>query len=241
MKKISIILFAALSTLLYNCNNAQAIKEHTTLSAVEFATKIKQTPGAIILDVRTPEEFNSGFIADARNMDYNSSGFLAEIDQLDKNKPYFVYCLSGARSKSAANYMRNHGFPEVYDMKGGTMSWTKNNLELTTTSVQKINIDKISADEYRQMISADQIVLFDFYAPWCGPCKKMEPMLEEFARENKGKIKVIRLNVDENKQLTTQLGIEEIPVLKIFKNGSEVWTHTGLVEKPALIEATSTL
>ena len=74
------------------------------------------------------------------------------------------------------------------------------------------------------MISANQIVLIDFYAPWCGPCKKMEPMLEEFARENEGKIKVIRLNVDENKQLAMQLGIDEIPVVKIFKNGNETWT-----------------
>ena len=241
MKKISIILFAALSTLFYNCNNAQAIKEHATLSAEEFATKIKQTPGAIILDVRTPEEFNGGFIADARNIDYNSSGFLTEIETLDKTKPYFVYCLSGGRSKSAANYMRNHGFREVYDMKGGTMAWTKNDLELTTTSAQKVTTDKISAEEYGRMISSNQIVLIDFYAPWCGPCKKMEPMLEDFARENEGKIKVIRLNVDENKQLVSQLGIDEIPVLKIFKNGSETWTHTGLVEKPALIEATSRL
>ena len=91
------------------------------------------------------------------------------------------------------------------------------------------------------MISANQILLIDFYAPWCGPCKKMEPMLEEFARENEGKIKVIRLNVDENKQLAMQLGIEAIPVVKIFKNGNEAWTYTGLLEKPALIEATSKL
>ena len=77
-------------------------------------------------------------LPDARNIDYNSSGFLTEIDTLDKTKPYFVYCLSGGRSKSAANYMRNHGFREVYDMKGGTMAWTKNNLELTTASAQKV-------------------------------------------------------------------------------------------------------
>ena len=53
---------------------------------------------------------------------------------LDKNKPYFVYCLSGARSRSAANYMRSMGFVQVYDMKGGTLAWTKNHLKLTTTS-----------------------------------------------------------------------------------------------------------
>ena len=241
MRTLSIVLFAALSTLLYNCNNAQAIKEHTTLSAEEFANKLKQTPDAIILDVRTPEEFSGGFIAEARNIDYNSSDFLTQIDQLDKTRPYFVYCLSGARSKNTANYMRSHGFSEVYDMKGGTMAWSKNKLELTTASPQKINSDKISMEEYNKMISANQILLIDFYAPWCGPCKKMEPMLQEFARENEGKIKVVRLNVDENKQLAMQLGIDAIPVLKIFKNGSEAWTYTGLVEKSALIEATNGL
>lgn len=238
MRTLFIVLFAALSTLLYNCNNAQAIKEHATLSAEEFANKLKQTPDAILLDVRTPEEFSGGFIAEARNIDYNSSDFLTQIDQLDKARPYFVYCLSGARSKNTANYMRSHGFSEVYDMKGGTMAWSKNKLELTTASPEKITGDKISMDDYNKMISENQILLIDFYAPWCGPCKKMEPMLEEFARENEGKIKVIRLNVDENKQLAIQLGIDAIPVLKIFKNGNEAWTYTGLVEKPALIEAT---
>jgi len=241
MKHVWIILFIGLSTLFVNCNNAQTLKENGTLSAEAFSNKLKQTPDAIILDVRTPEEFGGGFIAGAQNIDYNSSEFQAEISALDKSKTYFVYCLSGARSKSAAQYMRNNGFFQVYDMKGGTLAWTKNSLDLTTSSSQESIGDKISMEEYNKIISANHITVIDFYAPWCGPCKKMEPMLEEFARENEGKINVVRLNIDENKQLATQLGIDEIPLVKIFQNGIEKWSHTGLVEKTVLVEATGKL
>jgi thioredoxin 1 len=241
MKHVWILLFVGISTFLVNCNNAQTLSETGTLSADVFSNKLKETSQAIILDVRTPEEFNGGFIAGARNLDYNNPAFKTEIDALDKNKPYFVYCLSGARSRSAANYMRSTGFVQVYDMKGGTLAWTKSDHKLTTASSQKVISDKISIDEYNRIISANKITVVDFYAPWCGPCKRMEPMLEEFARENEGKINVVRLNVDENKQLAMQLGIEEIPVVKIFKNGSETWTHTGLLEKPALVKAANKL
>lgn len=241
MKYVSILLIVGMSVAVINCNNAQALKESTSLPAEAFANKLKQTPNAILLDVRTPEEFSEGFIPGARNLNYNSSAFRTQIDALDKDTPYFVYCLSGGRSSSAAKYMRNNGFREVYDMKGGTLAWKNSSFELTTNSSQKAAVDKISMEDYNKIIAADKILVIDFYAPWCGPCKKMEPMLEEFARENEGKIRVIRLNVDENKQLAMQLGIDAIPVVKVFKDGSEAWSHTGLLEKPALMEATNKL
>lgn len=241
LNHIAILLMVGMSVTLVNCNNAQTLKEATSLSAEAFSNKLKQTPNAVILDVRTPEEFSGGFIAGARNIDFNNPTFRTEIDALDKSMPYFVYCLSGGRSSSAAKYMRNNGFKEVYEMKGGTLAWRNSNLELTAAAAPKTVADKISMEDYNKLIAEDKILVIDFYAPWCGPCKKMEPMLEEFARENKGKIKVVRLNVDENKQLAMQLGIEAIPVVKIFKDGSEAWTHTGLLEKPALLEATNKL
>lgn len=221
-----------LSTFFAVCH-AQQNRQQTSLSSAEFAAKLKQVASPIILDVRTPGEFREGFIAGARNMDFHASNFLDQINSLDKNTAYFVYCLSGARSQAAANEMRKRGFKEVYDMKGGLLEWTKLNQPLTVVSSANIK-NQMSMEDYTRLITSHKTVLVDFYAPWCGPCKKMEPMLEAFGKENKGKINVVRLNIDENKELAKQLGISEIPLLKIFHDGREKWSRTGLVEKSTL-------
>jgi thioredoxin len=95
----------------------------------------------------------------------------------------------------------------------------------------KRSSDKLSAADYQKLTESGTIVLIDFYAPWCGPCKAMEPMLKEFADEQKGKVEVVRINIDENKNLIRSMDIFEIPVVKIYKNGKEVWSRVGVIEK----------
>lgn len=204
----------------------------SALDAQAFHNKIKSTKDAIILDVRTSSEYAQGFIDGAKNLDYHSQSFQTEIGKLDKNRPYFVYCLSGGRSASAVSFMRSSGFKEVYDLKGGILSWQSKNLPVITAGT--VQQDKISSDDYSKMIVSGT-VLVDFYAPWCAPCKKMEPWLNEIAKEYAEKAKVIRINIDENKSLAKQLGVVEIPILKIYKNGKEVWQHKGLAEKDDVI------
>lgn len=204
----------------------------TVLDAASFDEKMESTKDAVILDVRTSGEYAQGFIDGAKNLDYRDQNFQSEVGKLDKSKPYFVYCLSGGRSASAVNYMRTNGFKEVYDLKGGILAWQSKNLPVVTKDIAPG--DKISSADYNDMISAGT-VLVDFYAPWCAPCKKMEPWLNEIAKEYIGTAKVIRINIDENKQLAKQLGVVEIPVLKIYKNGKEVWQHKGLAEKEDVI------
>lgn len=80
------------------------------LSATEFADKIKELPTATIIDVRTHDEFSKGHLLNAINYDWNRNDFDKQIALLDKKKPVFVYCLSGSRSASAANFMRSVGF-----------------------------------------------------------------------------------------------------------------------------------
>lgn len=102
------------------------------LDPAAFQGKIKETPKGVVLDVRTPEEFSSGYIANAVNVDYNSENFKAEVSKLDTHAAYFVYCRSGKRSANAASYMRSVGFSKVYELSGGITSWQENKLPVVT-------------------------------------------------------------------------------------------------------------
>jgi thioredoxin 1 len=82
--------------------------------------------------------------------------------------------------------------------------------------------------------NSDIPVVVDFWAEWCGPCKQIGPALEELSTEMDGKIKIAKVNVDENPNSPSQLGVRGIPALFIFKNGEVVSTKTGAAPKAAL-------
>ncbi len=94
----------------------------TNLSPNEFMSKLNKTQEAVILDVRTPAEFESGALENAINIDFFSPTFQQRLAMLDKSKPYFVYCRSGNRSAQACNIMSSLGFEELYNMKGGLIN-----------------------------------------------------------------------------------------------------------------------
>ena len=98
---------------------------------------------------------------------------------------------------------------------------------MPTVAVTDDNFDA----EVRQ---ADVPVLVDFWAEWCGPCKQIGPALEELSDEMAGKIKIVKVNVDENPNSPAQLGVRGIPALFMFKNGEVVSNKTGAAPKAAL-------
>ncbi len=191
-----------------------------------FYDKMQSISESVLIDVRSADEFNDGAIANAINMNYNDDQFESNIKKLDANKTYFVYCLSGGRSASAVAYMRDNGFKNVYELKGGIMAWKKNNLQVTDP-IHAIASDKISAEQYGAITNSSDLVLIDFYAPWCGPCMKMAPLLDQLSKEYEGKAKIVRINIDENKTLTQQLQIDEIPFFKLYRNGKVVGNYVG--------------
>ena len=84
------------------------------------------------------------------------------------------------------------------------------------------------------VLQSDSPVLVDYWAEWCGPCKMIAPILDEVARDYGGRLRVVKVNVDENQQVTSRYNIRGIPTLKLFRNGAEVATKVGAVSKSQL-------
>ena len=85
-----------------------------------------------------------------------------------------------------------------------------------------------------EVIKSDIPVMIDFWATWCGPCKMLAPVLAEFAEENEGKVKVCKVNVDEEGELAMRFGIMSIPTVIVFKDGKETAKNIGYCTKDAL-------
>ena len=127
--KIVLISLIIVGFLFISCN-AQTSQKIKTIAAIEFQKKIQNTEKPQLIDVRTPEEYNSEHLINAANMNWNNPDFEEKIKLLDKNKPVFLYCKAGGRSMKAAAKLADLGFTEIYNLDGGILSWNSENLPI---------------------------------------------------------------------------------------------------------------
>lgn len=234
MNKITTVLFLLLA--FFSCQTNTAQEKGGTIEATDFKNKIEAGGDIQIIDVRTPEEFAGGHLEGAILMNFNSSDFQKAIGTLDKNKPTYIYCLSGGRSGSAYNTMLDKGFKEVYNMKGGILSWKKNNFPLAGSSASN-ETGGMTKAQFDSICNGPKPVLFDFMAKWCGPCKALKPILNELENEYGNQFMVVPIDIDVHKELAKELKISNIPFIMFYKSGKLQVNIEGLTTKENLISS----
>ncbi len=100
------------------------------------------------------------------------------------------------------------------------------------------NVRELSESDFEaEVLQSDQPVLVDFWAPWCGPCRMVGPIVEELASENEGSAKVAKINIDDNQTLATNYQVSSIPTIMLFKGGEVVDRFVGVQPKNRLQQA----
>ncbi len=219
--KIFLVLFLTLSFI-----KISVLAQYKKAKVDEFAKAIKENEQAVVVDVRTAEEYNGGHLYNAINVDVRSNDFEKNILALDKAKPILVYCLAGSRSKTAADYLIEKGFSYVTDLEGGFLKWTAAKKPITKAET-KLTEKAMTLAEFKDIIKAEKVVFVDFFATWCGPCKKMMPTVKRLEKTYEGKIKVLTIDTDRNKNVAIQNLVNELPTMILFKNGKEFWRGVG--------------
>lgn len=105
----------------------------------------------------------------------------------------------------------------------------------TTLSLEQvISQSNLGADKAQSLLNSKKLVVVDFYADWCGPCKALKPNLDAIGEDMKDNLEIVSINVDNNKALADALKIEGIPLLHAYKDGKKVWESTGYMDKEPL-------
>ena len=213
-----------------SCNN----DNNNLVSAIKFSEIISNDKSVIIIDVRTPDEFNKGHLKNSLNVNWFDENFDENLNIFSKDLPVMVYCLSGGRSSKANERIKSLGFKNVYELDGGILEWRKNKLPEATLNNNFKN--SLTVEDFNNFIETDKIVLVDYYANWCAPCKIMEPYLDEISDEYSSSLELVRINYDKNLPLVRSLEVYGLPVLQIFKDKKLLWSHVGFIEKSLVVD-----
>ena len=202
----------------------ETYSQKTTLPPSDFEKELSQN-NVQLLDVRTASEYQSGHLINALQADWNNKAeFKDRTSHLDKKKTILVYCAAGSRSSAAGDWLMQQGY-QVKELKGGIISWK----QASKPVVQVANEKPVTAAEYKVLTNLAPVVLIDFGAEWCPPCKKMEPVMEQLKKDLGEKYTLVKVDAGVQTELMKQVNVENIPTFIIYKNGTESWRKTGIV------------
>lgn len=224
MKKV--LLIFALVLAVFSGAKAQTVQDVDALKFKELIDK----GNCLLLDVRTPGEYSTGHIAGSTNINIADPEFASKIKLLDKSKTLLIYCLSGSRSDAAGQYMSRLGFQKIYTLQRGLINWNRAGLPLETSGRAVASSAATYTDQaFNQLLKDNKLVLLDFNATWCAPCKAMMPVVEKISTDFKGKAHVAMVDVEANKAIFNAMQIQSIPGFVLFKDGKKVWTYNGII------------
>jgi thioredoxin len=218
---LTLLFIGALSA----CQNTGPKQGLQALTPDEFNKRLQID--TILIDVRNAEEFRVNHIERAINLPVSNDSFRALLNRYDTNAHVLFYSNSGLRSKQAAQSAIDVGFDRVYHLSGGLEAWKANRLPYFEDLSQRQK-ERYSNDEYNRIVASEKLVLVDFYADWCGPCKMMDPHLKKLKQQySEDELKIVKIDVDKNRPLSTRFDIRSIPLTKVYKNGMEVENRIG--------------
>lgn len=203
-----------------------------SISVSAFEQKMK-IPGIQILDVRTAGEYQGGHFNNSLQANWlDQKEFADRVQHIDKSKPVLVYCASGVRSAEAMNWMKQNGFADVSNLRGGISAWRMEGKPLES----KASREEMSIAAFKASIKTGTI-LVDIGAEWCPPCVKMEPLLQQLQKEKGTQFNLVKVDGGIDIEVMKQLRSEGLPTFIVFKNGKETWRKQGIVDYATLAAA----
>jgi rhodanese-related sulfurtransferase len=184
---------------------------------------------AQILDARSEEEFVQNHVKGALNVP-DEVQFKSILIALKKEEPVFIYSIGNGRSAKLAAILRAQSFKEVYEFPGGLSRWIGQGKPVESTVGEGLSLAT-----FNEQINSDKLVLVDVSSQYCGGCKKLKPIVEHVARENKDKFKLVNIEAYDNKRLTKELAVDGLPTLILYKGKEVVWKKQGLSSKEEII------
>lgn len=223
MRTIILYLFSLFSIVTLSATNVQHV------DAKQFYELIASGNG-VILDVRTEGEYSRGHIENSTLISTSDRDFVKKVSLLQKDKPLYVYCLTGSRSYAVVNYLSQQGYTRLYNLSRGTMDWQRAGYRLVKGERVTASVSKsYSAQEFTSILQKHKLTLVDFHAPWCAPCKQVMPIVKKADSDFGSHLKVLALDIEANETLKNQFKVNSIPGIVLFKEGKEVWRHTGMI------------